>query len=343
MHSPSEPKTLILDNIRLVHWVLPLDGIVDELGQYAKADWPGKLKSAAGLAERRRTEEIELKAPSPVPDRDRYGGWTRGPTLRASGFFRTERLNGQWWLVTPEGHLFWSMGMDVVSTYCDTITTGREHMFKWLPAADDPLARHAGITGKVYSGPVQKGSTVNYLTANLQRKFGEDYEKAWFDLSLTRLISWGFNTIGNWSDTRLYGNRRIPYVATVSIEGEHGLISSGADYWGRMHDPYDPRFAADTAKALQAVAQQVKDDPWCLGWFVDNELSWGSFDEPRRYGLAYGALAASQDVPAKKAFIAQLKAKYVEVSRLNAAWGTHLADWNALQAPFTPPAQPPKP
>ena len=34
----------------------------------------------------------------------------------------------------------------------------------------------------------------------------------------------------------------VPYVATASIEGSHARVSSGEDYWGKMHDPFDPKF-----------------------------------------------------------------------------------------------------
>ncbi len=45
---------------------------------------------------------------------DRWGGRTDRPAQRATGFFRTELVDGRWWLVTPEGHLFWNVGVNTV-------------------------------------------------------------------------------------------------------------------------------------------------------------------------------------------------------------------------------------
>ncbi|MEP0842473.1 MAG: beta-galactosidase [Phycisphaerae bacterium] len=337
LHRPKPPAVLILDHVRVVPWKLSLDGIVDAYGQYAGDDWPGKVHSAEEFARRRAAEEADLKAHPQLPDRDRFGGWTGAPPRKATGFFRTEKVNGTWWLITPDGHLFFSAGMDCVNFGDPTMTTGRENMFAWLPAKDDPLARHAGRAGFVIRGPVRSGETFNFLTCNLQRKYGNDYGKEFHAVTLARLRSWGFNTIANWSDQQLYRNGQVPYVATVHISGDHEYVSGGDDYWGQMHDPFDPRFRAHAARAIRPVAEKVKADPWCVGWFVDNELSWGGWgDDAKRAGLALGTLAKPGTSPAKKALLEHFKSRYASIAALNAAWGTSLAGWEALQEPFKP-------
>lgn len=337
MHAPKTPTTLILDNIRVGPWHASLDKIVDEFGQYAKADWPGKLKNVAEFAERRKAEEAELQARPALPDRDKYGGWTKGPTLKATGFFRSEKLGDKWWLVTPDGHLFISLGIDVINTGEATFITGREAMFAWLPGKDDPLARFFGQIKGVHSGPVKEGRVFSFQAANLERKFGRNYIEPWMDEALKRLPAWGFNTIGNWSDHRLGERQRVPYVATTWVSGSHKRLASGSDYWDYMHDPFDPQFAVNVGNAVRNQAAKVKDDPWCLGHFVDNELSWGGYgEEEGRYGLAVGALArTSDDSPAKKAFVALLKKRYDnKLEDLNKAWGTTFAKWEDLDGSF---------
>jgi len=338
LHRPQKRAVLVLDNVRLVPWKPSLDAIVDPFGQYAKADWPGKLKDASEFAARRAAEEADLKAHPVLPDRDKYGGYTKAPAIRATGFFHAEKVNDKWWLITPDGHLFFSAGMDCVTLHNPTITTGRTQMFAWLPPQNDPLARHAGRVSNVIRGPVKQGDTFDFFACNLERKFGRDYQQPWFDQAVTRLQSWGFNTIANWSDQRLYGNGRLPYVATAHIAGSHRRISSGEDYWGKMHDPFDPAFRQDAAAAIRGLAARIKNDPWCLGWFIDNELSWGGWgDDGGRYGLALGTLAEEGDCHARRALIAQLKSKHTRIETLNAAWGTRFADWDALQKPFKAP------
>ena len=46
-----------------------------------------------------------------MPERDRYGGWT-GKQFEATGFFRTQHDGERWWLVTPEGNAFLSLGIN---------------------------------------------------------------------------------------------------------------------------------------------------------------------------------------------------------------------------------------
>ena len=51
------------------------------------------------------------RADEPDPGFDAWGGW-RGITTTATGRFRIERIDGVWWLITPDGHGFFSVGVD---------------------------------------------------------------------------------------------------------------------------------------------------------------------------------------------------------------------------------------
>jgi hypothetical protein len=338
LHRPPSPQVLVVSRA----WVAPavnLEGIVDRFGQYTGADWPGKVHDEAELARNREAELADLGDHPPLRDRDRFGGWNDGPKLRASGAFRTAKVDGAWWLVDPDGRLFFSSGIGSVRPDDPTFTTRREAMFTWLPNPDDPLARFLGTTSQVHSGPIAKGRTFDFYQANLARKYGPRYLSTWKSTTLRRFRSWGFNTFGNWSDG-FTGNGAVVYVASATVTGNHGRVPSGSDDWGPMHDPFDPRFAVDVAHSLKEVAGEVHRDPWCLGYFVDNELSWGdarSGDDRRRYGLGLGTLALDAGAPAKQALVARLKAKYHEIGPLNAAWHASFDGWDALSRPWTPP------
>ena len=321
---------LHIDDVKLIPGVT-YDKIVDPLGQFARDNWPGKMKNAAELATRRSAEEAAIAAHPRLPERDEFGGWSAGPELQASGFFRAAKRDGKWWLVTPSGHLFLSFGANSINTTeGDTITQGREHMFQWLPAAGDSLASHysenrdweaLGLKIKY-----NMGRSFNFYAANLERKYGKNWYAAWQAATLTRLPAWGMNTIGNWSDTRLYAAKKLPYTVTIdpwpAVTGDQksqfAEVASGNDYWKRMADPFDPRYAEALDRGARDQALAHRDDPWCLGYFIDNEMSWGSMKDHRsRYGLALGTLGLKADSPAKRAFVGRLKAKYVEVARLN--------------------------
>jgi len=332
MHDPAVPVTLYLDNVRTVPPV-SLAGIVDRFGQFTGSDWPGKIHSDSELLASGRSEAISLRSLPSLPDRDRFGGWSAGPKLNATGFFRTEKNDGKWWLVDPDGRLFFSAGVDTMTPSEKTIVTGREKMFTWLPGSSDPLHVFQSKVSDIHSGPVKEGEGMGFYSANLFRKYGKGWNAAWKATSLQRLPSWGFNTVGNWADESFSNNGRVPYVATAWVGGNHARVRSGSDYWNAMHDPFDPLFAEDVRHALATISEKVKDDPWCVGYFVDNELSWAGNGSNGRYGLAFGALAAPSGSPAKAAFLQRLRAKYGIIASFNRAWEMNLVGWEELEKP----------
>jgi hypothetical protein len=320
------------------------DKIVDRFGQFAREDWPGKIHDQIEFADWRATEEATIAAHPRLPDRDEYGGWSAGPTLQATGFFRTAKWHGKWWLVTPEGHLFLSFGANsITTTEGDTIIDNREQMFQWLPSNDDPLASHYGANRDWEALGLKikynMGRSFNFYSANLERKYGHGWYPAWQAAALARLPAWGMNTIGNWSDPQLYTAKKVAYTVTIdpwpAVKGDSTMqfaeVSSGHDYWKRMADPFDPRYAEALDRSTREKALAYRADPWCLGYFVDNEMSWGSMQDDRsRYGLALGTLALRGASPAKQAFVKNLKVKYEDIAKLNQAWGTSVVSWQAL-------------
>jgi len=81
--------------------------VLDEFNQLAHADWPGKLKSKEQL-----TKELADEAKTwGKTDYNycNYGGY-KNTQAKASGFFRVEQIDGKWWFVDPDGHLFLSTG-----------------------------------------------------------------------------------------------------------------------------------------------------------------------------------------------------------------------------------------
>ncbi len=308
--------------------------LIDEFGQYRHADWPGKTHGARELADKKNAEADDLtRHPGPA-DWDTYGGWKAGPQLAATGRFRAEKHDGKWWLVDPEGRLFWSQGIDCVDmSWSTTPITDRRQWFARLPAKDSPDGKFYGrgdwgphnyYEGKSYE-------TFDFTAVNLRRKYGEDWGRQFPEVLQRRLRSWGLNTIGNWSDASIYQMRKTPYVVTIGSSGR--TLAGSQGYWGKFADVFDPGFAASIRAAAQRHQAVSANDPWCLGYFVDNELSWG--DE---LSLATAALASPADQPAKQVFLADLRAKYGSIEALNAAWGTHYASWEALRDSRTVPS-----
>ncbi len=82
--------------------------VLDSFGQWALADWPRKIKSKEQLTQELADEE---KAFGSAADfgYGKYGGY-KNTQAKATGFFRVEKIDGRWWFVDPEGHLFLSTG-----------------------------------------------------------------------------------------------------------------------------------------------------------------------------------------------------------------------------------------
>ncbi len=112
---------------------------------------------------------------------DEFGGLI-GVRRAATGFFRTTRAQGRWWLVDPNGFLFLSVGVNGVSLGSDS---------------------KAGDTRASYRG--------SCLVKH-------DSEAAWAKATVERLRTWGFNTLGAGSDAVARG-QRMPYAVALRCAG----------------------------------------------------------------------------------------------------------------------------
>ena len=329
-----------IDNVIAAGRVEMLDAktflpFIDEFGQFIHKDWPGKTHSVEELIAYGRAEEKDLAANPGPSDRDQYGGWSAGPQLEVKGFFRVQKYKGKWWIVDPEGRLFWSHGIDCVQSASASPIPGRENYFQNLPKPDSPFAKFYGTGSWAPHGYYRDHSpykTYDFGQANLLRKYGPDWPKNFAEVTQRRLKSWGLNTIANWSDPDIYLMRKTPYVATISYEAKRLEGSTG--YWGKFYDVFDPSFRQVLAERLAKEKQASAGDPWCIGYFVHNEIAWG--DEA---SLAIATLISPADQPAKKVFVEDLKSKYGTIDKLNKTWDAQYATWEALLASQQAPDQ----
>lgn len=236
---------------------------IDKYGQYKQNDWPDKVHGDGDLKANLEREDADLAANTGAPGLDGYGGWADGPSLKATGHFRVEKLYGQWWLVDPDGRLFWSNGVDCVNFSDETRIQGRESYFE-DPAPDG-----------------------NFLIRNLATKYGTDWRAAATERNLRRLKSWGLNTIGAWSDSEFTEKQKLPYTAILSshLRAENGPGTQG--------------WEDNLRSVLQRAGPTLNGDPWCLGFFVDNEIHVST--DPAWFELYYRTVAtlARQYLPNK--------------------------------------------
>ncbi len=330
---PTEPHEFEIDNLRAAGaYAGPKEAapdakaffpFIDELGQYVHRDWPGKAGGIEDLRRRAAGEDLSRQPKG----WNRWGGWADGPLLKATGFFRTEKVDGAWWLVDPEGRLFWSHGVDCVSLSEGTPVEERDAWFRGLPARDSEFRDFFRQAGQVAHGHYagRRPLSFDVAGANLFRKFGPDWKAAATGRAHARLRSWGMNTFGNWSDEAVCLARKTPYVVAIHFGGV--TLQGSEGYWQPFRDVFDPATWTALDDRLKREKGRSAGDPWCLGYFVDNEISWG--DET---SIAVGTLKSPAGQKAKQVFVEDLKAKYGEVAKLNAAWGTAHASWEALLA-----------
>ncbi len=259
MRYPNQPSQLTLYTFALTRDppsddILDRRPLIDAYGQWIPENWPEKAHSDTQLQEFWRQDLLE---PASYPFCALGGDASR--SVRSTGFFRIDKMEGKWILVDPHGHPFFSAGMDLVgydpSSFATDIS-GREYLFEKLPAA-----------GPAWLSP---GRIVSYYVANVMKRFGEGWQEKWADHIVGRLKNWGFNTIGNWSNPNLAIRSKMPYV--LPLQG-----------WTTKKEfpfPYDfpDVFSAEFENKVDAAAREqvtpLKDDSNLIGWFLGNEPHW---------------------------------------------------------------------
>lgn len=225
---------------------------------------------------------------------DQYGGWT-GLKGAKTGWFHAEEINGRWWIITPEGNVFWSTGM-----YCVR--------FGGLPETG---------TGKRH-----------YKDACI-KKYGGEIE--WARVTRLQLKEWGFNTIGDWSSSSIYTQPGFAYVIGIDFPSNvPNVIPKNA--YGYFPDVFSQEFKSSTLKAVEERIKSQPDlvnDPWLLGYFLADEPSWyGS--KQRRGSLVDDFINLDNERPGKKAWGKFIQDRYGNVQNLNKSWGTNFKDINEV-------------
>lgn len=288
--------------------IVPKQGFfpfIDEFGQNIHAKWPEKLKSHDELPADLARERATLR-PAPA-SWDRFGGWAKGPQLRATGSFRTEKYDGKWFLVTPDGHLFFSSGIDVVRNNTDT-PNGALHP-NW------------------YKSPIPADGMLPFTHWALQRKFGkDDYLADYYPFVIQRLDSWGINTIGNWGAREIMLLGRKPYTACVFERNRDVPMLPDRVFYDCFAPDFRERFVKAVQKTFKTEAFLAKSisDPMCIGYFVDNELGFKHVTA-KMFGADFETCGS------KREFLSRAFKKYKTIEALNAAWDLKITDWSELK------------
>jgi hypothetical protein len=267
----------------------------DAYGQNRNTDWKFKIRSDADFAKRLASETQWLGEFPELKDRSRYGGWTGGARFSPTGHFYTEQKDGTWWLVDPEGWPFWSIGATGFNLKLGvTVTPG---IGRWNPRQD-----------------------------NLKRKYGINWQEACADFTHRRLKAWGMNTLGNWSTPDFYLMDRTPYTVAVHFS-RPSIHEPNPEAHSSLPDVFHPDYRKHVSDAVARFETEAA-DPWCIGYFIDNELPFPQPNTP-----AQKTLLSPAECTSRQELIRRLQERYETIGELNAAWGTDVEDWDQLAPP----------
>lgn len=220
----------------------------------------------------------------------------------AKGFYKVAQKNGRWWFIDPDGKPFISKGVTTVQFAQDRIRGNGE-----APYETTCLAKYGNV-------------------------------ETWRKAVVPRLMSWGFNTLGSWSDQELCkiesGGKRMAYAPTINLGSEFvNVMQNDNNAWlkGIFPDVFEPAFEKLAHESAMRQCAPYKDDPTILGWFTDNELRWGP-DWRGKEELLTLFLALPEKAAGRKAAVEMFRERYKQIEKFNAVWKTPYASWDALSA-----------
>lgn len=291
--------------------------VVDEVGQWKVRDWPGKVTDPEQVPEVLRDVAQGVHEASFPGDWSRFGGWKKKP-FQATGFFRTQHDGQRWWLVDPEGYAFFSVGVDVMTPYSSGPVEGMEDLFAKLPSEEGENASAWLVS--------TNRKELSYLTFNWIRTFGSEWRERWEETTRNLLISWQFNTVGNWSDLDFARNSQLPYVVPLNDFPTTSV---------RLYRDFPDVFSAEYEAAAEEFARQLeafRGDAYLIGYFLANEPVWAFGDNV----IAGEMLATAQPSASRERLVQWLRERYDDqVEKLSEAWGVSLTAFEQLmREPF---------
>jgi len=195
-----------------------------------------------------------------------------------------------WWLVSPKDEPFFSLGVCMFN--------------QGLDKSDYDPAKPSYAAFRHYDTP-----------------------NAWADASLLRLKSWGFTTVGGWSDYDTLGRSR-----------EHDLwmtcvLNLGARSGAPWFDMWDEKVIRRIDELAEEAIAPLRGDPRLIGYFSDNELGWWNailwkmtLEQPPSSGQRQRLIAMVRDVYGSdwdrliKDFEPQKAASWKELDRGGMLW-----------------------
>ena len=203
-----------------------------------------------------------------------------------TNFFKVEQKNGRWRFIDPDGNPFFSSGI------CDLKAKGN----------------YAPDLG--YS-PYYRNIIDLYCD-----------EETWANVTYDRIVSWGFNTIGAWSDSYIK-NTGLPYAVHLSLSRCNRTVPIIEDY-------FSEEWIEKVEEICRNVVSSYSNDSNILGYFLANELRWGpEFADLEDVFAEYCKMPWNSS---GKIFLVQfLNERYNgDICNFNRAWRTYFGSFDEI-------------
>ena len=192
-----------------------------------------------------------------------------GTVSRATGFFRIEQgENGVWRFVTPGGHGF------------------------FLAANNGPSQMAGDACPALGYSP---------YTRTLEAKYGNDRSR-WAKDVADRLLGWNFNAISTWDPPAkglvgagLASTRVLQLGKSFAGGGpnsESNLLDN-VEFPGRFPNVFHPDFEGHCRRMAMKICGKERDNPWIVGWYTDNEITWRGAVKQDENGISDDAHAGT--------------------------------------------------
>lgn len=182
----------------------------------------------------------------------RFGGCAE-ITAAPTGFFRTERIDGAWWLISPDGFGFITVGLN----HLDDTDLRYPHNFdiwqrrygsraRWIEAATTDLRRWGFNT---------IGWTRQWVSARHHH-----------DIDWVTPLNLGHGKEWSSDELRCTGMPYVQQLSVAEIEGWNGNP--------RWPDVFSSEFDEHCAWLAREYCSRVADDPQLIGYFLTDIPSW---------------------------------------------------------------------
>lgn len=204
-----------------------------------KLEWQRKPDQSWRESEIHTLESLDGFSPRETfRNRSRFGGYLDGPRREATGFFRTEKVDGRWWTIDPEGYPYIPMGM--------TSVRPANHKFS-----------KAVFEEKFADNAAWAEATVELLRG----------------LGFTDIGRWSRIQNLNEVKNRLPYTTTLGFMTTFGRRLSLTTPSYGhAKFRENAIPVFHPDFEAHAFEYAREQVEGLADDPWLLGHFTDNEL-----------------------------------------------------------------------